>query len=124
MVGKWHLGWERDDMPIHHGFDFYYGIPAGEDETDFIYGDSARRRDSVELRPSSRGATRSEAVRFIADRGSRPAFMYVAHRDPHLDNHPAPRVRRAARAAGAYGDVVEQLDASRSADLMALAARR
>src|SRR4029079_14184464 len=39
MVGKVHLGWERTDMPVYFGFDFYYGIPAGEDETDFIYGD-------------------------------------------------------------------------------------
>ena len=37
--------------------------------------------------------------------------MYVAHRDPHLDNSPAPEF--AGRSgAGAYGDVVEQLDAS------------
>ena len=109
MVGKWHLGWERDDMPTHYGFDFYYGIPAGEDETDFIYGDQPTR-DSVS---SDRLAERytEEAIRFIAGRGTRPAFMYVAHRDPHLDNSPAPEF--AGRSgAGAYGDVIEQLDAT------------
>ena len=37
--------------------------------------------------------------------------MYVAHRDPHLDNYPSSEF--AGRSgAGAYGDVVEQLDAS------------
>jgi len=109
MVGKWHLGWERTDMPVYFGFDFYYGIPAGEDETYFIYGDQPTR-DSVSPDQLARRYT-EEAVRFIAGRGSRPAFMYVAHRDPHLDNHPAPEFAGRS-AAGAYGDVVEQLDAS------------
>src|SRR5207253_289256 len=31
MVGKWHLGWTPADFPNHHGFEFYYGIAAGED---------------------------------------------------------------------------------------------
>jgi arylsulfatase A len=109
MVGKWHLGWERTDMPVYFGFDFYYGIPAGEDETDFIYGDMPTR-DSVSPDQLSRRYT-EEAIRFIAERGNRPVFMYVAHRDPHLDNSPSPEFAGRS-AAGAYGDVVEQLDAS------------
>ncbi len=37
--------------------------------------------------------------------------MYLAHRDPHLANFPSPEF--AGRSgAGAYGDVIEQLDAS------------
>ncbi|MFI4944073.1 MAG: sulfatase-like hydrolase/transferase [Burkholderiales bacterium] len=109
MVGKWHLGWERTDMPVYFGFDFYYGVPAGEDETDFIYGDQPTR-DTVSSDQLARRYT-EEAVRFIADRGSRPVFMYVAHRDPHLDNTPAPEFVGHS-GVGAYGDVVEQLDAT------------
>jgi arylsulfatase A len=109
MVGKWHLGWERTDMPVYFGFDFYYGVPAGEDETDFIYGDQPTR-DTVSSDQLARRYT-EEAVRFIADRGSRPVFMYVAHRDPHLDNTPAPEFVGHS-GTGAYGDVVEQLDAT------------
>ena len=109
MVGKWHLGWERTDMPVYFGFDFYYGIPAGEDETDFIYGDQPTR-DSVSPDQLARRYT-EEAIRFIAGRGSRPVFMYLAHRDPHLDNSPAPEFAGRS-AAGAYGDVIEQLDAT------------
>jgi hypothetical protein len=63
-------------MPTHYGFDFYYGIPAGEDETDFIYGDQPTR-DSVS---SDRLAQRytEEAIRFIAGRGT-PAARARAH---------------------------------------------
>ena len=108
MVGKWHLGWERDDMPTHHGFDFYYGIPSGEDESDFVLGDSLTT-DTVAPSELARRYT-SEAVRFIGDHRQR-FFMYVAHRDPHLDNYPSSEF--AGRSgAGAYGDVVEQLDAA------------
>lgn len=108
MVGKWHLGWERDDMPTHHGFDFYYGIPAGEDESDFVLGDSLTT-DTVAPSELARRYT-SEAVRFIGAHRQR-FFMYVAHRDPHLDNYPS-REFAGRSGAGAYGDVVEQLDAS------------
>jgi arylsulfatase len=53
-----------------------------------------------------------EAVKFIAAQPrSRRFFMYLAHRDPHQVNYPAPEF--AGRSAyGAYGDVIEQLDAS------------
>ena len=108
MVGKWHLGWEREDMPIHHGFDFFYGIPSGEDEADFVLGDTPTT-DTVAPDQLARRYT-SEAIKFITAHRQR-FFMYVAHRDPHLDNSPAPEF--AGRSgAGAYGDVVEQLDAS------------
>ena len=37
--------------------------------------------------------------------------MYLAHRDPHLNNFPSPEFAGRS-AAGAYGDVIEQLDAT------------
>ena len=110
MVGKWHLGWDQAEMPIHYGFDFYWGLPAGEDETDFIWGDSPTK----ETAPPDQLARRytETAVKFMSSQPrDRRFFMYVAHRDPHLDNFPAPEF--AGRSAyGAYGDVIEQLDAS------------
>jgi arylsulfatase A len=107
MVGKWHLGWVAEDMPIHHGFDFYYGIPAGEDEADFVLGDQPTR-DGVGPDQLARRYT-EEAVKFITANRARPFFVYIAHRDPHLDNSPAPEFAGKS-ASGAYGDVIEQLD--------------
>jgi arylsulfatase A len=109
IAGKWHLGWDREEMPIHHGFDFYYGVPAGEDEADFILGDSPTR-DTVGPDQFARRYT-EEAVKFITARRDRRFFFVLAHRDPHLDNYPSPEF--AGRSAhGAYGDVIEQLDAT------------
>lgn len=110
IVGKWHLGWDREEMPIHYGFDYYWGLPAGEDETDFILGDSPTR-DSAPPDQLARRYT-ERAVQFMqAQPRERRFFTYLAHRDPHLANFPAPEF--AGRSgAGAYGDVIEQLDAS------------
>ena len=31
MYGKWHLGHHQKSLPIHHGFDDYYGLPYSND---------------------------------------------------------------------------------------------
>ena len=108
MVGKWHLGWEPSDMPTHHGFDYYYGVANGEDEADFFLGDQ-HTRDTVSPDQFARRYT-EYALKYLAglDRNRR-FFMYVAHRDPHLPNSPAPEFVGKS-AGGTYGDTVEQLD--------------
>jgi arylsulfatase A len=108
MVGKWHLGWVPSDMPTHYGFDYYYGIPAGEDESKFYLGD-APTTDTVGPDQLARRYTEL-ALQFISgvDKNQR-FFMYVAHRDPHLPNSPAPEFAGKS-AGGTYGDTVEQLD--------------
>jgi arylsulfatase A len=109
MVGKWHLGWVAGDMPIHHGFDFYYGIPAGEDEADFVLGDQPTR-DTVGPDQLARRYTQ-EALKFITANKDRRFFMYIAHRDPHLPNSP-PADFAGRSAGGGYGDTIEALDAT------------
>jgi arylsulfatase A-like enzyme len=110
MVGKWHLGWVRDEMPIHHGFDFYYGIPAGDDPDELVLGDTLTT-DRVGRSELAQRYT-DYALKFIKAQGpDRRFFMYIAHRDPHLDNYPSAEFAGRS-AAGAYGDVIEQLDAT------------
>jgi arylsulfatase A len=108
-VGKWHLGWTTEEMPIHHGFDFYYGIVSGIDESDAILGDQPTR-DTVAPAFWSQRYT-EEAIGFIADHPDEPFFLYLAYRDPHHPYLPAPEFVGTS-AGGTYGDVIEQLDAS------------
>jgi arylsulfatase A len=108
MIGKWHLGWVPADMPIHHGFDSYYGIPAGEDEGDFVRGDQPTS-DGASPEMLARRYT-EEAIRFLRSvPRDRPFFLYVAHRSPHLPNYIAPPFEGRS-AGGLYGDVIEELD--------------
>lgn len=110
MLGKWHLGWTAADMPVHYGFDYYWGIPSGEDETDFVFRDGPTK-DAVGMSELASAYTR-RALDLIAAAGKdRRFFVYIAHRDPHLPNYPsAAFVGRSP--AGTYGDTIEQLDAS------------
>jgi arylsulfatase A-like enzyme len=108
MVGKWHLGWTAADFPTHHGFDYYFGIPAGEDESDWISGDQPTK-DTVSPDMLSRRYTDSAITWIKGVPKGRPFFMYLAHRDPHLPNEmSAPFLGQSA--AGLYGDTIQALD--------------
>jgi arylsulfatase A len=108
MVGKWHLGWTAADFPTHHGFDYYYGIPAGEDESDWVSGDQPTK-DTVSPDMLSRRYTDSAITWIKSVPKGRPFFMYLAHRDPHLPNEmSAPFLGQSAD--GLYGDTIQALD--------------
>ncbi len=108
MLGKWHLGWEPPDMPIHHGFDSYYGLPAGEDPGDFVRGDRITQ-DGVGLDMLARRYL-DEAVTFVRSvPRDRPFFLYIAHRTPHAPYF-ASDLFRGKSAYGIYGDVIEEMD--------------
>ncbi len=111
MVGKWHLGWEPQDMPIHYGFDYFYGDANGEDSSDFILGDQPTK-DTVSQDQLAKRYT-DYALKYIAAHigpdKDRRFFMYIAEHDPHLPNNPDP-AWAGKSGAGAYGDVIEALD--------------
>jgi arylsulfatase A len=109
LIGKWHLGWSTAEMPIHHGFDYFYGIANGEDENNFILGDQPTR-DTVSPDQFARRYTQ-EALKFISAHRGQRFFVEVAHRDPHLPNQP-PADYAGRSAWGTYGDTVEWLDAN------------
>jgi arylsulfatase A len=107
MVGKWHLGWDREDMPTHHGFDFYYGMPAGEDPNYFMRQDQITT-DGVGLEELAWRYT-VEAADFIHSVRDRPFFLYLAHRSPHTPLYASYRFAGTS-PAGILGDVVAELD--------------
>ena len=107
MVGKWHLGFEHDDLPVYHGFDFYYGLPYGEDPNGFYLNDGPTN-DTVGFELLARKYT-EEAVKFIRRSEGRPFFLYVAHRSPHTPLLASDQFLGRSMG-GIYGDVVEELD--------------
>jgi arylsulfatase A-like enzyme len=107
MVGKWHLGFEQDDLPVFHGFDFYYGLPYGEDPDGFYLGD-APTNDTVGFDQLARKYT-DEAVKFMRRSAGRPFFLYLAHRSPHTPLFASDQFLGKSQG-GLYGDVVEELD--------------
>jgi arylsulfatase A-like enzyme len=133
-VGKWHLGFQPEYLPMKHGFDSYFGIPYSND-MDFVgqnvSTDERRRRmmdpkveywnvplmrnEQVVERPADQTTiTRrytDEAIGFVRNNRNRPFFLYLAHSMPHM---PLFRSKEFAGRSqrGLYGDVIEELDAN------------
>ncbi|MBI4581034.1 MAG: arylsulfatase [Planctomycetes bacterium] len=97
MSGKWHLGMERTEWPIEHGFERYFGQLSGacnyfrpepgrvmalDDSVYRSFGDHFYITDAIT----------DYAVRFLdgADRDARPFFLYVAYTAPHAPLHAWP----------------------------------
>ncbi|MEO1617721.1 MAG: sulfatase [Planctomycetota bacterium] len=138
IVGKWHLGYRKDQYPIHHGFDSWYGTIASNNTAFTLEGkDFAEKclfggglsRESIETLQTTRCSlmrnnevvevstdqtqlTRKyteESIRFIADNKDAPFFLYLAHNMPHIPLH-ASDAFRGKSDRGLYGDVIEELD--------------
>jgi arylsulfatase A-like enzyme len=127
MVGKWHLG-DFDREPRHHprrhGFDFFAGFPHSNDEFPYSYWRDEERLDP-DLGLAQEGVTAEltrEAIGFVDRHRSEPFFLYFAHKNVHTPLLPAPDFAGRS-AAGAYGDSVEELDASVGELLRALEER-
>jgi arylsulfatase A-like enzyme len=108
-VGKWHLGYEPGDMPVHYGFDSFSGVIQGSSASnEWIRGDE-RTGEYVSLGELGSRITR-EAVGVVRNHpGDRPLFLYVGQRLPHEPYLPVAPFAGASRA-GIYGDVLEELD--------------
>jgi arylsulfatase len=108
-VGKWHLGYDTPDMPVHYGFDSFSGVVQGSStNTEWIRGDE-RTGEYVSLGAMGGRITR-EAVELVRNHpGDKPLFLYVGQRLPHEPYLPSAQFDGASRA-GVYGDVLEELD--------------
>ncbi len=133
IYGKWHLGYQPPFLPLHHGFDEYFGLPYSNDmwplHPDYLPpapGQPAKRGGYPDL-PLIEGdrvvipeVTSKEqrqlttwytehAVSFIARKKNRPFFLYVPHAMPHVPLHVSDKFKGKSQA-GLYGDVIEEID--------------
>ena len=135
MAGKWHLGCRPSQLPIHHGFDEYLGIPYSGDmwphhperpkdypPLQLIEGDRPVIEDvTAEVQKTLTGRFAGRAVDFIKRNKDRPFFFYLAPNMPHV-----PLFVRDESAgtsgAGTYGDVIREIDLAVGSILEALKA--
>lgn len=96
LVGKWHLGYEDNQVPNAHGFDYFFGFQAGF--TDFYrHTDSLGNADLWENREQ---ITREgyltdliteRALAFIDEHASDSFFLSVQYNAPHWPYQPPDR---------------------------------
>ncbi len=135
-IGKWHLGDQPEFLPLHHGFDYFYGIPASLDMIPYCYIENDRAVTKPTLTTEAGKASEDgwwragaiapgfkhvevlprlteKAVEYIdnitAKSPDRPFFMYFALPAPHCPIAPADFVKGRSKAGG-YGDFVVEVD--------------
>ena len=129
IFGKWHLGDQREFLPLQNGFDEFFGIPYSNDmwpgnlkghrHTKEPYTPLPVIEQNDPVAYVADGADQSllcesitdEAVKFIRRNRDQPFFLYLPHIYVHL-----PRFVRQDLAAKAEGNVdravVEEIDTS------------
>ncbi len=118
-IGKWHLGSLPQFMPTNRGFDEFYGIPYSADMSPLPL---MHNLDVVEQPANISTLTQRYtqwAVNYIANAGSKPFFMYLAHSAPHLPLMPSAAFSGTS-GQGLYGDVVSEIDSSTGAIMQAI----
>jgi len=136
-VGKWHLGARREQLPLNHGFDRYFGIPYSNDMSPWAQPDNPTFKGdpphplirdfevtNPDHEPDQTQLTRQytdESIGFIRDqvRQNKPFFLYLAHAMPHVPLFASKEFKGRSRR-GLYGDTIEEIDASCGEILKAL----
>ncbi|MFN3159185.1 MAG: sulfatase [Rubinisphaera brasiliensis] len=148
IIGKWHLGNEDMFQPMNHGFDYWYGTPASNNQfyyptikkyaADCVFREGYTRdgiltretaacpliRDNVVIEvPADQSQftqryTR-ETIHFITENQDQPFFIYLAHNMPHIPLHASERFVGSSDR-GIYGDTIQELDWSTGEILRAL----
>ena len=133
MVGKWHLGDQREFLPTRQGFDRWYGLPysndmgLAEDGAKSNYGKPVGKGDDgqpplplmrnekvigrVLAKDQEKLVERytAEAVSFIKENKERRFFLYLAHNAVHWPLYPGEKFRGKSKN-GLFGDWVEEMD--------------
>lgn len=114
LFGKWHLGHRGEAWPpTKHGFDEFFGIPYSHDMKPLSLYEAHAGSDEVKAFPVDYPTLQQQfyahAERFIEANKDRPFFVELALSAPHLPEYPhAPFA--GTTPAGAYGDVVAEID--------------
>lgn len=130
--GKWHLGWQKEFLPLQHGFDEYTGIPYSNDmwpnsdvtgerlpknkgrgnypELPLIAGNEVSAT-ITDLAGQDKLTTlyTEKAVDFINRNAESPFFLYVPHTMGHIPLGVSDKFRGKSEQ-GLYGDVMMEID--------------
>lgn len=120
MIGKWHLGDRKENLPMAQGFDNYYGLLYSHDyRSPYVQTDTTiklyRNYKPEVIKPADSSLTAlytKEAVRYIKQqKKDKPFFLYLAYNMPHLPvyfaaHHSGSNMSR----GGELGQVIAELD--------------
>jgi arylsulfatase A-like enzyme len=109
MVGKWHLGDAEKFNPVHHGFDFFFGMPYSNDMKPYYFLQGTKRLPEKPDNDQLTQRLTKEAVGYIDSHHDKPFFLYMAHAMPHTPLG-ASQQFKGKSPRGLYGDAVQEVD--------------
>ena len=120
MIGKWHLGDNKENLPMVQGFDNYFGLLYSHDYRDpYVQTDTTiklyRNYRPEIIRPSDSSLTSlytKEAVKYIKQqKKGKPFFLYLAYNMPHLPVYFAAHKNHSNMShGGELGFVINEMD--------------
>ncbi|MEO0571341.1 MAG: sulfatase [Bacteroidota bacterium] len=122
IFGKWHLGDASPFLPLHHGFDEWFGIPYSNDmwpnhpEQGTLFNfdplplyHNEKVIDTLwDQSELTREITR-RSIDFVKKNKDHPFFLYVPHPQPHVPLYVSNFFKGKSKK-GLYGDVIMELD--------------
>jgi arylsulfatase A-like enzyme len=115
LVGKWHLGHAAPHWPpTVYGFDAFHGLPYSHDMKPLAMYDGEAGRPLTESQVDFPKLTEQffrRTLEFVEANRQRPFFVLLALTAPHVPLNPNPSDLTGS-AGGAYGEVVEEIDAN------------
>ncbi|MEP2777197.1 MAG: sulfatase [Luteolibacter sp.] len=112
--GKWDLAGHSQDkylpslMPLHQGFDYFFGTPTSNDGKVDLIRDNKKIEKNADMSLLTQRYT-DEAIGFMKRSEGQPFFVYLAHTMPHV-KLAVSKDFKGKSAGGIYGDVVEEID--------------
>ena len=106
IFGKWHLGYQKQFLPLQHGFDEYFGLPYSNDmwpvnfdgtpaqpnQNKFVYptlpliqnNDKKEEINTFDDQAKLTTLYTEKSVEFIKRNKKSPFFLYLPHSMPHV----------------------------------------
>ena len=133
VIGKWHLGHQKEFLPLNHGFDYYYGIPYSNDmwPVDFDGNqitdpnnwkkkyypqlpiienyDKIAEVKTLDDQANLTTLYTEKSVEFINKNVNNSFFLYLPHSMPHVPIAASNKFKGKSKQ-GLYGDVIMELD--------------
>jgi len=130
-IGKWHLGYQTEFLPMQQGFDEYLGLPYSNDMWPVNYdgkpaaensnkarypalplidgNDKIREIRTLEDQSELTTLYTERAIQFISANKKNPFFLYLAHSMPHVPLAVSSKFKGKSEQ-GLYGDVIMEID--------------
>jgi len=124
LIGKWHLGDQKEFLPTRQGFDYFYGIPYSNDtgpgsdirahrkiyehpEIPLLRNETVIEAPVVQETITKRYT--KETIKFIEANKDGPFFVMLSHTMPHGPLFASPQFKGKSKN-GILGDVIEEID--------------